>query len=88
MTTAAARRGLPVYYASLSYSTPPGEARADSSVCWWGDMTFPKHFFGLLKLKHFSADLAFGEEAIRDDDRKSLAAKLRAAVSARFVPVS
>ena len=85
---AATRRGLPVHYASLSYRTPTGEAPADSSVCWWGDMTFPKHFFGLLKLKHFSADLAFGEEAIRDDDRKSLAAKLRAAVSARFVPVS
>ena len=84
---AAARRGLPVHYASLSYRTPPGEAPADSSVCWWGDMTFPKHFFGLLKLKNFRADLAFGEEAIRDDDRKSLAAKLRAAVSARFVPV-
>jgi 1-acyl-sn-glycerol-3-phosphate acyltransferase len=85
---AAARRGLPVHYASLSYRTPPGEARAETSVCWWGDMTFPRHFFELLKLKGFRADLAFGEEAIRGGDRKALAGKLWAAVSARFVPVA
>ena len=84
---AAARRGLPVHYASLSYRTPPGEAPAGTSVCWWGDMTFPKHFFGLLKLKGFRADLAFGEEAIIEGDRKALAGRLWAAVSARFVPV-
>ena len=84
---AAARRGLPVQYASLSYSTPRGEAGADRSVCWWGDMTFPRHFFELLKLRSFRADLAFGEEGIREGDRKELAVKLWAAVSARFVPV-
>jgi hypothetical protein len=71
----------------LSYRTPAGETRADSSVCWWGDMTFPRHFFRLLELKGFRADLAFGEEAILEGDRKALAWKLRAAVSARFVPV-
>lgn len=84
---AAARRGLPVHYASLSYRTPPGEAPADSSVCWWGDMTFPVHFFGLLKLKGFRADLAFGEAAIVGGDRKALAGRLWAEVAARFVPV-
>jgi len=84
---AAARRGLPVHYASLSYRTPRREVPADRSVCWWGDMTFPAHFFGLLKLSGFSADLAFGEEAISDGDRKALAGKLWTAVSARFVPV-
>lgn len=84
---AAARRGLPVHHASLSYSTPPGEPRADSSVCWWGDMTFAGHFFGLLKLKNFSASLVFGEETFVECDRKALAGKLWVAVSARFVPV-
>lgn len=84
---AAARRGLPVHYASLSYSTPPGEPRAGSSVCWWGDMTFPKHFFGLLKLKEFGAGLVFGGGAIIEGDRKALAGMLWAEVVARFVPV-
>ena len=50
-------------------------------------MTFPGHFFGLLKLRSFRADLRFGEEAICEGDRKALAGKLWAAVSARFVPV-
>jgi 1-acyl-sn-glycerol-3-phosphate acyltransferase len=84
---AAARRGLPVHYASLSYDTPRGEARADTSVCWWGEMIFPVHFFELLKMRIFGAGLAFGDEAIYDGDRKALAGKLWAAVSARFVPV-
>lgn len=84
---AAARRGLPVHYASLSYRTSHGEVGAERSVCWWGDMTFPRHFFELLKLKGFRADLAFGDKAIQEGDRKALAGKLWAAVSARFVPV-
>jgi hypothetical protein len=50
-------------------------------------MTFPKHFFGLLKLKNFRADLVFGEEAIFEGDRKALAGRLWAEVVARFVPV-
>ena len=50
-------------------------------------MTFPKHFFGLLKLKNFRAGVNFGEEAIAAGDRKALAGRLWAAVSARFVPV-
>ena len=84
---AAARRGLPVHYATLSYRTGRDEEPAETAVCWWGDMTFPAHFFGLLKLRGFSADLVFGEEAIGADDRKALAGKLWSAVSARFVPV-
>jgi 1-acyl-sn-glycerol-3-phosphate acyltransferase len=84
---AAARQGLPVQYASLSYRTPPGEAGAGSSVCWWGGMTFPRHFCELLRMRSFRAELSFGEEGIREGDRKALALKLRAAVSARFVPV-
>ncbi|HEV2764486.1 MAG TPA: lysophospholipid acyltransferase family protein [Pyrinomonadaceae bacterium] len=84
---AAARRRLPVHYASLSYRTPAGEACAETSVCWWGDMTFPGHFFDLLKLRSFRARLDFGEGPISDYDRKALAVRLRAAVSANFVPV-
>lgn len=84
---AASRRGLPVHYASLSYRTPRGESPADVSVCWWGDMSFPAHFFKLLKLRSFEAALDFGDEPIREGDRKALAARLWTAVSARFVPV-
>lgn len=85
---AAVRRGLPVHYASLSYAVTRGEASAQCSVCWWGRMTFAGHFFELLKLRSIRADLSFGADVVFEPDRKALARKLRAAVSARFVPVS
>ncbi|MBC7931519.1 MAG: 1-acyl-sn-glycerol-3-phosphate acyltransferase [Rubrivivax sp.] len=85
---AAARRAMPVHYASLSYRTQAGEPSARNAVCWSGDMTFPKHFFELLQMKGFCADISFGEGALRSVDRKALACELWAAVSARFVPVA
>jgi 1-acyl-sn-glycerol-3-phosphate acyltransferase len=84
----AARRHLPVYYASISYATNLEETRADQSVCWWGDMTFPDHFFRLLQLTGFEATLTFGPDPIMDQNRQLLAAKLWHAVSAQFIPVA
>ncbi|MGH9940848.1 MAG: lysophospholipid acyltransferase family protein [Pyrinomonadaceae bacterium] len=83
----AARERMPVHYASLSYRTPRGEAPAHQSVCWWGDMTFLKHLFGLFQLSGFEAQLSFGAQPIEEEDRKLLAKKLWAAVNAQFVPV-
>ncbi|HLF82599.1 MAG TPA: lysophospholipid acyltransferase family protein, partial [Blastocatellia bacterium] len=44
----AARAGLAVSYAALSYRTRENEPPAHLSVCWWGEMTFVKHVIGLL----------------------------------------
>jgi hypothetical protein len=60
---------------------------ADLSVCWWGDMTFIKHLFGLLRLREINATLIFGLDRIREEDRKALASKLHAAVKREFIPV-
>jgi lyso-ornithine lipid O-acyltransferase len=84
---AAARADAPVHYAALSYRTPAGEPEASRAVCWWGEMTFPAHVFGLLRLSRFEAELVFGEEPVRAADRKALAGELWSAVSARFNPV-
>jgi 1-acyl-sn-glycerol-3-phosphate acyltransferase len=84
----AAKRRIPVHYASVSYRTPPGAAPAHLAVCWWGDMTFLKHLFELLQLPAFEAAVTFGNEPIEGDDRKTLAASLRRAVSEQFVPVT
>ncbi len=84
----AARRQIPVHYASISYATKTEETSADQSVCWWGDMTFPDHFFRLLQLSGFEAALTFGPEPMVDHDRHVLAAKLWHAVKAQFVPVA
>lgn len=84
---AAARACAPVHYAALSYHTRPARAAASERVCWWGDMTFPGHFYALLRLGGFDAEVRFGEQPLTDRDRKLLARRLRAAVEAEFVPV-
>ncbi|MDX2033150.1 MAG: lysophospholipid acyltransferase family protein [Blastocatellia bacterium] len=83
----AARAGYPVSYASIRYATPAGEPHASLAVCWWGDMTFLPHLVGLLQLREFDVFIHFGAEAIRAEDRKTLARNLWRAVNDQFVPV-
>jgi len=83
----AARMGIPVSFASVTYRTPDGEIPADLSVCWWGDMTFASHFFNLLKLPEFHARLTFGSEPIQDTNRKQLARALHQSITNQFIPV-
>jgi 1-acyl-sn-glycerol-3-phosphate acyltransferase len=83
----AARAGLAVSYAAVSYRTPGGETPTHLAVCWWGDMTFVKHLSGLFHLREIEATLAFGPETIRDADRKRLAGRLHDGVKRQFIPV-
>ncbi|HKP10995.1 MAG TPA: lysophospholipid acyltransferase family protein [Blastocatellia bacterium] len=83
----AARAGLAVSYAALSYSVPGDQTPAHLSVCWWGDMTFVKHLASLLRLGAIEATLVFGREPIRATDRKQLARELHAAIEREFTPV-
>ena len=69
----AARAGWPVSFASLSYRTFSRNSPAHLSVCWWGDMGFGRHLLQMLGLPGFQASLVFGEEPIRERDRKLLA---------------
>jgi 1-acyl-sn-glycerol-3-phosphate acyltransferase len=83
----ATQRRAPVHFASLSYRTPPNEAHASEAVCWWDDMTFLRHLYALFMLPRFDVSLTFGEQPIRDGDRKALARRLWSAVNAQFIPV-
>lgn len=83
----AAMRDLPVSYAAIRYTTPPGEAPASRVVCWGDDISFFAHFWRLLKLPHFTAVITFGDEPVVDHDRKQLAVELHRRVSELFVPV-
>lgn len=83
----AADGGLPVAFATLHYATPAGAPPAHRSVCWWGDMTFGPHMFGVFKLPRIEARVRWGTERIAEGDRKVLARKLHDAVSANFEPV-
>jgi 1-acyl-sn-glycerol-3-phosphate acyltransferase len=71
----------PVHHAALRYRTPAGETPAEASVCWWGEMAFLPHFLALLALPRIEAELAFGQEPVRADDRKHLARRLEQAVA-------
>ena len=85
---AAATGGLPVSWATLHYSTPPGSPPAHLSVCWWGGgVPFASHLLGLLALPRIEATVSFGVEPVREADRKVLAARLQGEVERRFRPV-
>lgn len=69
----AAREELPVYPARLHYDRD--EAK------WYGDETFGANFWRLLAVPRINAAVRFGD-AIRSHDRKELARRLHAIVSA------
>lgn len=85
---AAARSGAPVHVAALTYRTEPGDPPARDAVCWWGDAGFTRHFLGLASLRGVRAQVSFGDRAIDGSDRKDLARRCRAAIEARFEPVT
>ena len=80
--------GHPVNYASLSYHTPSGAPPAEMSVCWWGDMTFGDHFWGLLQLPSIEGSISFGDQSVAAGSRHELAHALQIAVIENFRPVS
>jgi 1-acyl-sn-glycerol-3-phosphate acyltransferase len=77
---AAVRTGYPVSCAGLRYATRNGDPSPESSVAWWGDMTFGGHFWRLLGLRGIDAELRFAAPAVPGDDRKLLAAEVRARI--------
>jgi 1-acyl-sn-glycerol-3-phosphate acyltransferase len=76
-----------VHHATLSYTTPAGEAPARLAICWWGDMTMVPHVLDLAGLRGFTGRVTFGSQALRDDDRRRLANRLHDAVVADLPPV-
>ncbi len=78
-----ASRQTPVWYASICYETPPGEAPPGQVVSWWGDDEFVPHLLRLLQLPHFEARLRFSEKPLSGTDRKQLASELHAAITSQ-----
>jgi len=83
----AAEAALPCLPVTLRYETPARSPPPSLAVCWWGDMTFPPHFWRLLTLPHVDAEVRWGETPVTGRDRKQLAARLHAQVAAAFVPL-
>jgi len=83
----AARRDIPVSYASITYTTPPGEMPAHLAACWWEDIGFFPHLWRLFHVREYTAIIEFGDEPITSSDRKQLAHDLRDRVAELFVRV-
>lgn len=83
-----AEHKFPVSYASITYRTTDKRYPAETSICWWGEMTFADHFFNLLKLKNFETTVSFGDRRVIKDNRKKLADTMHQLVKEMFVPVS
>jgi 1-acyl-sn-glycerol-3-phosphate acyltransferase len=82
----AAGSGTPVWYATVSYRTPPGAPPPAETVGWWGNAPFLPHMLRLMRVPRVEATLAFGAEPIADPDRKRLAARLRSAMAEQLAP--
>lgn len=76
----AARGNHEISVGWLHYDLEDGDAATE--VCYWGDHTFFPHALNLLGKKTIRATLRFGKFRRTTDDRKELAAQLRAAVTA------
>ncbi len=83
----AVRERMPVSCAAITYRTPDDSPPAHRVVCWWGDMTFERHFTRLFRIRRFDASLTFGTETFVAEDRKTLADRLRLEVLTLFHPV-
>jgi 1-acyl-sn-glycerol-3-phosphate acyltransferase len=72
----AAAGAAPLTCCAVAYRTPAGSPAAREAVAWWGDMTFLRHFFDLLRLPGFEARVVFAPATPHHADRKVLAEAL------------
>lgn len=84
----AAEARLPVACAAIFYETPPGCRTAADAVCWWGDMAFMDHGYGMMALPSVQATIGWSDRTIVAGDRKALALQAYALVSAEFSRLS
>lgn len=82
----AAAEQTPVYWATVTYRTPPDGPPARNWVSWGTDLGFVPHLLRLFTLPRVHCTLRFGEAPVRSRDRKALAAELRSAMIERFEP--
>jgi len=75
------RAGRATAAAALSYATRRGDPDPATAVCWWGDMEFLPHLFGLMKLSGVRATVDWLPETYRESDRKRLAARTHTAIA-------
>jgi 1-acyl-sn-glycerol-3-phosphate acyltransferase len=80
--------GVSLRTAALHYTLDShlvnGEATVGEDVCWWGEMGFTPHMFGLLGLRGLRAQMRFGEEVVERADRFVLSETAQARVAEMY----
>lgn len=82
-----ARSDLGAHYCALSYKTENGDDNAYKIVSWWGDSPLNTHITRLAKERKIDATISFGDNVIKEQDRKILSEKLHNQVSDIFKPM-
>ncbi len=83
----AAQKDLPVFYASITYTTPYNEWKASEIVTWWDEKTFAQHLWYLFQVREYAAIINFGDKPILNHNRKELTESLWKKVNEVFIPV-
>lgn len=83
----AARLGVPCHAVSLRYETPGIDLPPSITVCWYEGVHFVRHYLRLMAIPRIEVQIRFSPDPVVVSDRKELAARLRDAVRAGFVPV-
>jgi lyso-ornithine lipid O-acyltransferase len=60
------------------------DATVGEDVCWWGEMGFASHMFALLGLRGLKAQIRFGDEVVRREDRFVLSEAAQARVAEMY----
>lgn len=76
--------GVPVHCAALTYETRAGMPPAGQLISWWRPEPFFYHLFRLLGYPGVNVTVRFAEEPVSGGDRKDLAFRLHAVVSAMY----
>lgn len=84
MLEIAVRNEWPVYYGAIRYRTPEGYPPASEIIEWRGPVPLITNALAVLSLPHSYATLHIGDEPMRGDNRKELAARLTEAVRERL----
>jgi len=83
----AAQKGLPVSYASITYTTPADAPEASETVSWWDEKTFAEHLWHLFQAREYTAIINFGDAPVYNHNRKELARLLWEKINEDFRPV-
>lgn len=81
------RTGLPVHVACLHYAVPDPRHPVEMKVCWWGDMTFPPHLWGILRIPRIEVRMRFDEVPVTGASRRELAAAATERMERMFEPM-